>query len=89
MNIRFPLVGVPVILMICGVAAALVTVDAQAPTSQALVNGLRQGGYTLVMRHASATREAPTKDTANPDNPKLERQLDEAGRRGRRRWATR
>lgn len=82
MNIRFPLVGLRVVLTICGVAAALVTVDAQAPTSQALVNGLRQGGYTLVMRHASSPREAPTKDTANEDNPKLERQLDDNGRRG-------
>ena len=34
----------------------------------------------LVMRHASSPREAPDSKTANPDNVKLERQLDEAGR---------
>jgi phosphohistidine phosphatase SixA len=34
------------------------------------------------MRHASSPREAPSKDVANADNTKLERQLDEAGRRG-------
>ena len=82
MNTRFPLVGVRVVLTICAVATALVRVDAQAPTLQALANTLRQGGYTLVMRHATSPREAPTKDTANSDNPKLERQLDDAGRRG-------
>ena len=36
----------------------------------------------LVMRHASSPREAPDKQKANPDNVKLERQLDEAGRNG-------
>jgi phosphohistidine phosphatase SixA len=46
----------------------------------ALVASLRQGGYVLVMRHASSPRETPDKQTAKPDNVKLERQLDEAGR---------
>ena len=41
---------------------------------------LRQGGYVIVMRHASSPRETPQKATANPDNINLERQLDEAGR---------
>ena len=36
----------------------------------------------MVMRHASSPREVPDKQTANADNVKLERQLDEAGRRG-------
>jgi hypothetical protein len=36
----------------------------------------------MVMRHASSPREAPTKEQANPDNLKQERQLDESGRRG-------
>jgi Histidine phosphatase superfamily (branch 1) len=70
------------ILALSGAAAALITLHAQAPASDALVNQLRQGGYVLVMRHASSPRQVPTKDTANPDNTKLERQLDEAGRRG-------
>jgi phosphohistidine phosphatase SixA len=54
----------------------------QTPSSEDPIGLLRQGGYVLVMRHASSPREAPTKEQANPDNLKLERQLDESGRRG-------
>jgi phosphohistidine phosphatase SixA len=49
-------------------------------TAPDLVAALRSGGQVIVMRHASSPREAPDKATANPDNIKLERQLDEAGR---------
>jgi len=41
---------------------------------------LRQGGYVIVMRHASSPRDAPDPKTANPDNVDRERQLDEEGR---------
>jgi phosphohistidine phosphatase SixA len=44
------------------------------------VKALRQGGFVIVMRHASSPRQAPSKQTANADNVKLERQLDETGR---------
>lgn len=71
-----------VVLAMCGVAAALVSLRAQTPSTAALVHGLRQGRHVLVMRHATSPREAPTKESANPDNTELERQLDEAGRRG-------
>ena len=54
--------------------------SAQTLAGEALVKALRQGGYVLVMRHTSSPREAPTKASANPDNVKLERQLDETGR---------
>lgn len=56
--------------------------QAQTPTTDktSLVTVLRSGGYVILMRHASSPREAPEKATANPDNIKLERQLDEAGR---------
>ena len=54
----------------------------QARSREELVDLLRRGGYVLVMRHASSPREVPTKEQANPDNLKLERQLDESGRRG-------
>ena len=53
---------------------------AQSTPPDALVKSLRDGGYVLVMRHASSPTEAPTPQAANPDNLKLERQLDEAGR---------
>ena len=57
-------------------------VSAQTPTlsGDALISALRHGGYVIVMRHASSPRGVPTKQTANPDNVKLERQLDEGGR---------
>jgi phosphohistidine phosphatase SixA len=54
--------------------------SAQTLAGEALIKALRQGGYVIVMRHASSPREAPDKQTANADNVKLERQLDEAGR---------
>jgi|SRR5579871_242000 len=54
--------------------------SAQTLSGEALVRALRQGGYVIVMRHASSPREAPAKAAANPDNVKVERQLDEAGR---------
>jgi phosphohistidine phosphatase SixA len=56
--------------------------DAQERSFNELVKALQSGGYVLVMRHASSPREAPSKEVANADNAKLERQLDEAGRKG-------
>ena len=58
--------------------------SAQKPTSSgdALIGALRQGGYVIVLRHASSPRDVPTKQTANADNINLERQLDESGRAG-------
>jgi len=56
------------------------TVRAQPLHGEALVKALRQGGYVIVMRHTSSPREAPSKQTANADNVKLDRQLDETGR---------
>ena len=53
---------------------------AQTLSGEALVKALRQGGYVIVMRHTSSPREAPAKQAANPDNVKVERQLDEVGR---------
>jgi phosphohistidine phosphatase SixA len=53
---------------------------AQTLSDQALLKALRQGGYVIVMRHASSPRETPSKQIANPDNVTLERQLDEVGR---------
>ena len=57
------------------------TAPAQDLRSEALVKALQKGGYVLVMRHASSPREVPDKKTANTDNNKPERQLDEAGRK--------
>jgi phosphohistidine phosphatase SixA len=54
--------------------------QAQMLSGEALVKALRQGGYVIVMRHASSPRDVPDKQTANPDNTKPERQLDAEGR---------
>jgi hypothetical protein len=56
--------------------------SAQSLAGEAPVKALRHGGYVIVMRHASSPRGVPNKQTANPDNVTLERQLDEAGRAG-------
>jgi phosphohistidine phosphatase SixA len=53
---------------------------AQSLSGAELVAALRQGGYVLVMRHASSPLATPDKDTADPENTALERQLDESGR---------
>jgi len=76
---RFGLVAVPICL---AMLAAVPAMAGQTSPHDELMSRLRQGGYVLVMRHASSPREAPSKDVANADNTTLERQLDEAGRRG-------
>jgi hypothetical protein len=60
----------------------LVTATAQAEplSGAALVMALRQGGYVLLMRHASSPPAPPAPGSAEPDNTRLERQLDETGR---------
>lgn len=54
---------------------------AEALTGPALVKVLPQGGYVVVMRHASSPMAPPPADQADPGNPRGERQLDEAGKR--------
>jgi phosphohistidine phosphatase SixA len=56
------------------------TANSQQLQGDALVKALRQGGYVIVMRHASSPRDVPDKAAANPDNVKPERQLDPEGR---------
>jgi phosphohistidine phosphatase SixA len=66
------------VMMIAGFSTA--SASAQPLSGAGLVNALRQGGYVLVMRHANAPAQAPDKSAADPENVKLERQLDSAGR---------
>jgi phosphohistidine phosphatase SixA len=78
--------------MSAGVAGAVVAIvalggvsngaRAQTAPLAGIATALAQGGFVLVMRHASSPRQAPTPQTANADNPTLERQLDDAGRNG-------
>jgi phosphohistidine phosphatase SixA len=51
-----------------------------APDVQAPITALQRGGCVVVMRHASAPLQPPSKDQADPENRGLERQLDERGR---------
>lgn len=67
-------------LLLLSCAATCLTLPAQSLSGEALVDALRSGGHVIVMRHASSPTTPPTSDTANPDNKKLERQLDEIGR---------
>src|SRR5436190_16498510 len=70
------------LLSAVGILAITSIAQSQTLSGTALVTALRQGGYVIVMRHASSPRETPSKETAKPDNVTLERQLDEAGREG-------
>lgn len=69
-----------------GCALGAVTLASIQPATAAvplpqLVQQLRSGGCVLVMRHAESPLAAPgAKDEAEPDNPRLERQLDETGK---------
>lgn len=56
------------------------TAQADALSGAGLITALRQGGYVLVMRHASSPPAPPASGSAAPDNVKLERELNEAGR---------
>jgi len=67
-------------MLLLPVIACAQTLQGQVLQGDVLVRALRQGGYVVVMRHASSPREAPDKQTANADNGNLERQLDETGR---------
>lgn len=67
-------------LLLLSCAAACLTLSAQTLSGEALVDALRSGGHVIVMRHTASPRETPAAGTANPDNTKAERQLDEIGR---------
>lgn len=54
----------------------------RASAGSALTATLVEGGFVIVMRHASSPRTPPTADTAKPENTALERQLDAAGEAG-------
>jgi phosphohistidine phosphatase SixA len=55
------------------------TAGADLWSGQALVQALRHGGYVIVMRHASSPGQPPDAQTADMENRKRERQLDERG----------
>jgi phosphohistidine phosphatase SixA len=68
------LAGLLVGLALGGVARA------QSLSGPSLVEGLRYGGYVLLMRHARSPLTPPDAAHADAGNPGLERQLDGTGR---------
>jgi phosphohistidine phosphatase SixA len=54
---------------------------AETLSGTALVAALRQGGYVIVMRHPSSPFTIPDKTHGDPGNTRLERQLDDTGRK--------
>lgn len=76
------------LLCLTAVTLAATPLLSQNLPAKTLLTRLQKGGYVIVMRHASSPRQVPDKQAANPDNLKLERQLDEAGRAGARAMGT-
>lgn len=62
------------------VVVAVVPVRAQTTAGQPLIEALREGGYVLLMRHASSPTARPDRAVADRENTTLERQLDKNGR---------
>lgn len=83
---RLPSLLLPLVTTLAFSAPAT---PAQTLSGQALVAALREGGYVIVMRHASSPREEPDERTANADNVNRERQLDDGLHREHRRPAVR
>lgn len=61
-----------------GIAAS--TTVAQEMTTEQLIDGLRSGGYVIVMRHATSPMAPPPPRQQAPANVDGERQLNEDGR---------
>jgi hypothetical protein len=72
---------VPLALALAAAAALLAAGAAEAQTlsGMALIDALKQGGYVIVMRHASAAAEAPQRGRGAPANINNEPQLDDMG----------
>ena len=66
--------GLVALLLGTGLAAPALAQPAE------LAGQLRQGGYVLLMRHASSPTDPPDKAVADPENAADERQLDDNGR---------
>ena len=65
---------------VIGIGLSTARVEAASPAVAPLISALREGGYVLVMRHASSPTTPPDKTSADRENTTLERQLDENGR---------
>lgn len=66
------------------VATFLGAARAEPLSGSSLVGAMREGGYVLLMRHASSPEARPDKASADAENTNLERQLDQKGRESAR-----
>jgi phosphohistidine phosphatase SixA len=71
---KHSLLALPTLLALCAAGG-----DASL-TGRDLTRALQQGGYVILMRHASSPLIPPDPAQAAPDNLHHERQLDEVGR---------
>lgn len=65
--------------LVVSIAAVSTQTQAQELAGEALVSALQEGGYVLVMRHASASPDEPEPRGRAPGNINGERQLDDEG----------
>jgi phosphohistidine phosphatase SixA len=77
---RMPTSKIPLARKVVGLLFVLAASPALADLKPDLVEQLRQGGFVLLMRHASSPQKPPGKSMADSQNMGLERQLDEQGR---------
>jgi phosphohistidine phosphatase SixA len=79
---RSPIAAQDAILpyVICAVFLFTANAVGAELSGQALVHALQHGGYVMVMRHASSPTQPPEARTADAENVRRERQLDERGR---------
>lgn len=78
---RTAVLSCPTLLAILWITlSGFATAHAETLAGNALVKALQNGGYVIVMRHASSPRDPPSKEKAEPDNTTPERQLDDMGR---------
>src|ERR1700760_3220220 len=62
------------------VTALLSSVPTVAATDKDIVEGLRNGGLVIVLRHGSTFRDQADTDPLHPDNIAAQRQLNEPGK---------
>ncbi len=68
------------VVAVAGLLAAA-PLAAQTIPRNILAAALRDGGFVIVMRHASSPHQPPDAASADPGNTRHERQLDAAGRK--------
>src|SRR5258705_7614591 len=67
-------------LAACSLLSPAAGALAQGVDMQALVAGMKQGGYVIVFRHGATNRDQADTDPLNLDNVAKQRQLSEQGK---------